>query len=168
MSQFEPSAFAPMFPPRTSPLSGGYRGSPVDPQGRAPAPDGPAAHVGWNREPDPPAPATRPWRGSARIRMTAHSRHARDNDAKGALVTLTAPLAGLFSTLTADPAVRDLVSAAGASRLELAGPAAARPVVVAALAGDPDGGGAGRPVLAITATGREAEALAAAVGDLLG
>ena len=94
-------------------------------------------------------------------------------------MTLTAPLAGLYSALAADPAVRDVVSAAGAARLELEGPAAARPVVVAALAGagpaggdaadgDAENAGADRPVLAITATGREADSLAAAVGDLLG
>ncbi|HEY0641004.1 MAG TPA: transcription-repair coupling factor [Pseudonocardiaceae bacterium] len=75
-----------------------------------------------------------------------------------------APLAGLFAALTADPSLRDLVAAAGSrAELELEGPPSSRPLVVAALAAT-----AGHPVLAVTATGREADALAAAVGDLIG
>jgi len=78
-------------------------------------------------------------------------------------VSVTAPLAGLFAALATDPSVRAVVDAAGSPLLALEGPAAARPVVVAALAVTAD-----RPVLAVTATGREADALAAAVGDLIG
>ncbi len=74
-----------------------------------------------------------------------------------------APLAGLFTLLATDPTVAKLVAAAGAPSLELEGPVAGRPVVVAALAER-----ARRPVLVITATGREAETLTAAVGDLIG
>ena len=85
------------------------------------------------------------------------SRHA-----KGAPVTALAPLAGLFSVLASDPSVQAAVDAAGSPLLEIEGPTAARPVVVAALAA------AGHPVLAVTATGREVDTLAAAVGDLIG
>jgi transcription-repair coupling factor (superfamily II helicase) len=73
------------------------------------------------------------------------------------------PLSGLFAVLVSDPSVRAVVDAADSPLLELEGPAAARPVVVAALAAT-----AGRPVLAVTATGREADALTAAVGELIG
>jgi transcription-repair coupling factor (superfamily II helicase) len=77
-------------------------------------------------------------------------------------VSTPAQLAGLFTLLTTDPSIGKLVGSAGAPSLELEGPASGRPVVVAALAA------AGRPVLVVTATGREADTLAAAVGDLIG
>jgi transcription-repair coupling factor (superfamily II helicase) len=51
--------------------------------------------------------------------------------------------------------------------LDLTAPAALRPFVVAAVAGSTDIGGAGRPVLAVTATSREADDLADALGCLL-
>jgi transcription-repair coupling factor (superfamily II helicase) len=51
--------------------------------------------------------------------------------------------------------------------LDLTAPAALRPFVVAAVAGGNDVGGADRPVLAITATSREADDLAEALGCLL-
>ncbi len=81
-----------------------------------------------------------------------------------------APLRGLIETMFADPAVRRVIDAAGRPRLELEGPAAARALTAAALAADPtdQGGGAGGTVLLVTATGREAEEVAAAVSDLLG
>src|SRR5262249_31933068 len=53
------------------------------------------------------------------------------------------------------------------SQLDLTAPAPLRPFAVGALAADPARGGAGRPVLAVTATGREAEDLVAAVQCLL-
>jgi transcription-repair coupling factor (superfamily II helicase) len=73
------------------------------------------------------------------------------------------PLRGLLDNVLRDPALRRVVEAAGRPRLVLEGPAAARPLTAAALAG-----GAQRPVLLVTATGREAEEVAAATSDLLG
>ncbi|WP_026422775.1 transcription-repair coupling factor [Actinokineospora inagensis] len=68
---------------------------------------------------------------------------------------------GLLTTLLADPAAVAIAEAAGAPTRALFGPVAARPLVIAALA-------AVRPVLAITATGREADDLVGVLGDLLG
>jgi transcription-repair coupling factor (superfamily II helicase) len=51
--------------------------------------------------------------------------------------------------------------------LDLTAPAALRPFVVATIAGVPETGGAGRPVLAVTATSREADDLADALGCLI-
>ena len=84
-------------------------------------------------------------------------------------------LAGLLTAALDDPAlarVRELALAEpattlGEDQLDITGPASLRPVVAAALATDRDRGGAGRPVLAVTATTREAEDLAAALSDLI-
>ncbi|UVS76972.1 transcription-repair coupling factor [Actinokineospora sp. UTMC 2448] len=73
-----------------------------------------------------------------------------------------APLNGLLETVLQDPSLTAVVEAAGAGSLALDGPVAARPLVVAALAG------AGKAVLAVTATGREADDLTAVLGDLIG
>jgi transcription-repair coupling factor (superfamily II helicase) len=75
-------------------------------------------------------------------------------------------LIGLLDAALADPALaaaRDLARRGGpdAGLLDLTAPAALRPFVVAAVAG------ADRTVLAVTATSREAEDLAAALGCLL-
>ncbi|MCU7730267.1 transcription-repair coupling factor [Actinoplanes sp. KI2] len=51
--------------------------------------------------------------------------------------------------------------------LDLTAPASLRPFVVAAVAGEARLGGAGRPVLAVTATSREADDLADALGCLI-
>lgn len=85
-------------------------------------------------------------------------------------------LAGLLAAALAEPALtraRDLAAASGRSasggggdQLDLTAAPALRPFVVAALAAEP-AAGAGRPVLAVTATSREAEDLATALGDLL-
>ncbi len=75
------------------------------------------------------------------------------------------PLAGLLDTLLRDPVLGQVVESADRSRLTLEGPAAARPLVAAALAAE---GGADRPVLLVTATGREADEAAAALSGLLG
>ncbi|HVK21312.1 MAG TPA: transcription-repair coupling factor [Actinokineospora sp.] len=72
-----------------------------------------------------------------------------------------APLHPLLEVLL--PNLAAITDAAGAPTLDLAGPVAARPLVVAALAE-----GATSPVLAITATGREADELVAVLSDLLG
>ncbi|MEU1376474.1 transcription-repair coupling factor [Streptomyces triculaminicus] len=74
-------------------------------------------------------------------------------------------LHGLLDAVVNDPALAEAVKAAGDGNrphIDLVGPAAARPFAVAALARD-----AQRPVLAVTATGREAEDLAAALRSLL-
>ncbi|MEU5938332.1 transcription-repair coupling factor [Micromonospora sp. NPDC047548] len=86
-------------------------------------------------------------------------------------------LTGLFSAALADPGLaraRDLArsGAAQVDGLDLTAPAALRPFAVAAVAADPAGtdgrgGGAGRTVLAVTATTREADDLASALGSLL-
>jgi len=81
----------------------------------------------------------------------------------------TAPLAALLPTVLADPGLREVVAAAGRDAA-VEGPTGLRPFLAAALAAEPaEGrGGAGAPVLAVTATEREAEELATAVGELLG
>ncbi|HYT10013.1 MAG TPA: transcription-repair coupling factor, partial [Mycobacteriales bacterium] len=76
-------------------------------------------------------------------------------------------LSGLLDAVLPDPALTQAVSSAGVASLDLTAPPALRPFVAAALAADPDGGGAGRPVLAVTATGRDAEELADALRHLL-
>ena len=80
-------------------------------------------------------------------------------------MTQAGPLAGLLETLLKDPDVRRIVEAADRSRLVLEGPAAARPLIASALASER---GADRPVLLVTATGRESDEVAAAVSALIG
>ena len=72
-------------------------------------------------------------------------------------------LSGLLAALRPDPgvaAVLDAARAGGISTLDVVAPAGVRPVVVAGMA-HPDG--ADRPVLLVTATGRESEDLASAL-----
>jgi transcription-repair coupling factor (superfamily II helicase) len=76
-------------------------------------------------------------------------------------------LAGLLDVVLTDPVLADAISSAGTESLDLAAPDALQPFVAAALAADPAHGGAGRTVLAVTSTGREAEDLAAALSCLL-
>ncbi|WP_326551467.1 transcription-repair coupling factor [Micromonospora sp. NBC_01813] len=81
-------------------------------------------------------------------------------------------LVGLLSAALADPAltrVRDLarVATPDPDGLDVTAPPALRPFTVAAVAADAEAGGAGRPVLAVTATSREADDLVAALGTLL-
>ncbi|MFF2020750.1 transcription-repair coupling factor [Streptomyces sp. NPDC058171] len=74
-------------------------------------------------------------------------------------------LHGLLDAVAEDAALTEAVTAARDARrphVDLVGPPAARPFVVAALARQAD-----RPILAVTATGREAEDLAAALRSLL-
>src|SRR5690606_28321893 len=70
-------------------------------------------------------------------------------------------LAGLLEAALADPALaraRDLaLQGQEATRVDVTAPAPLRPFIAAAVAASPDRGGAGRPVLAVTATSREAE-----------
>jgi transcription-repair coupling factor (superfamily II helicase) len=79
------------------------------------------------------------------------------------------PLPGGLAALAADPALTRALEAARAGDvplLDLAAAAGARPAVIAGLAADPPLG-AGRPVLAVTATERAAEDLATALGCYL-
>jgi transcription-repair coupling factor (superfamily II helicase) len=85
-----------------------------------------------------------------------------------------ATLSGLLRSGLSDPELRRVVDAARAldpratavPALRVEGPAALRPLLAAAFAGDPHADTA-RTVLAVTATDREAEDLAAAAVDLL-
>jgi transcription-repair coupling factor (superfamily II helicase) len=75
-------------------------------------------------------------------------------------------LRGLLSAVADDPFFASLREATGAITHRVTGPPAIRPFVVGALAaGFPDNG---VPVLLVTATGREAEAAVASIGDLIG
>lgn len=81
-------------------------------------------------------------------------------------------LTGLLTAALRDQALaraRQLARTGGADSdgLGLTAPPSLRPFVVAAVAADEEVGGAGRPVLAVTATTREAEDLAAALRSLL-
>ncbi|MGW7490161.1 transcription-repair coupling factor [Streptomyces sp. NPDC054786] len=74
-------------------------------------------------------------------------------------------LTGLLDAVVRDPALAEALQAAADGNrphVDLVGPPAARPLAVAALARE-----SGRPVLAVTATGREAEDLAAALRSLM-
>nr|WP_239028686.1 transcription-repair coupling factor [Pseudonocardia acidicola] len=84
-------------------------------------------------------------------------------------------MSGLLGSTLSDPGLRAVTEAAGspAGRAEVPsvrveGPAALRPFLAAALAAPEAAGGAGRTVLAVTATDREAEDLGSAAADLLG
>ena len=82
-------------------------------------------------------------------------------------MTLTG-LVGLFAT---DPTVTEAIGDARSRALpalDLTAPPAMRPLIAAALAADTDAGGAGRPVLLVASTYREAENLAAACRSLVG
>src|SRR5690606_13271725 len=74
-------------------------------------------------------------------------------------------LHGLLDAVVKDTALAEAITAAtdgNRMHVDLVGPPAARPFTIAALARD-----TGRPVLAVTATGREAEDLASALRSLL-
>jgi transcription-repair coupling factor (superfamily II helicase) len=72
------------------------------------------------------------------------------------------PLAGLTAAVLADPTLTEAIADAGVvPALDLTGPASLRPFVVAGLVR------AGRTVLAVTATAREAEDLVVELGDLI-
>ncbi|MEY9213818.1 transcription-repair coupling factor [Thermobifida halotolerans] len=78
-------------------------------------------------------------------------------------------LNGLLSVVTGDPALNRAIETARGGRdphLDIVAPPAARPFVVAGLASDAPVG-AGRPILAVTATEREASDLSSALGSLL-
>jgi transcription-repair coupling factor (superfamily II helicase) len=71
-------------------------------------------------------------------------------------------LAGILDAAIADPALRQALASVGRADLDVSAPAGLRPVVLAALAAR-----AGRPVLAVTATTREAEDLVEALASFL-
>ncbi|TBR17627.1 MAG: transcription-repair coupling factor, partial [Chitinophagaceae bacterium] len=70
-------------------------------------------------------------------------------------------LAGLLDVVSGDPALARALSAPSQATLDLSGPAGLRPFVIAGLVRR------NRTVLAVTATGREAEDLVAALGALV-
>ena len=75
-------------------------------------------------------------------------------------------LRGLLTAAVADPFFSSITEAIGSITYKMTGPPAIRPFVAAAIAaGLPD---RSAPVLLVTATGREAEAAVAGIGDLLG
>ena len=83
----------------------------------------------------------------------------------------TAPLGGLLHSVLADPAVAEVVrrarltgTAQATEHLEVTAPGALYPLLVAAVGSS---AGAGRPVLAVTATAREAEDLVTSLASLL-
>ena len=71
-------------------------------------------------------------------------------------------LTGLLDALAPDPAVTAVLERAGSPELDLSAPPGMRPFLIAALAARAD-----RPVLAVTATSREAEDLVDALQSLL-
>ena len=71
-------------------------------------------------------------------------------------------LTGLLDALAPDPAVTAVLERVGRPELDLSAPPGLRPFLLAALAGK-----AGRPVLAVTATSREAEDLVDALQSVL-
>ena len=80
-------------------------------------------------------------------------------------------LLGLVDLFATDPTVTEAVGDARSrtlTALDLTAPPAMRPLIAAALAAAPERGGAGRPVLLVTSTYREAENLAAACRSLVG
>lgn len=79
-------------------------------------------------------------------------------------------LSGLVNLFTQEPTVAESIGDARArtvSALDLTAPAPMRPLIAAALAAAPEDGGAGRPVLLVSSTYREAEELTAALQSLL-
>jgi transcription-repair coupling factor (superfamily II helicase) len=70
-------------------------------------------------------------------------------------------LAGLLDVVSGDPALAQALASATTRTLDLSGPAGLRPFLLAGLVRQ------GRTVLAVTATGREAEDLVAALGALV-
>ena len=79
-----------------------------------------------------------------------------------------APLHGLLEAALRDPMLADVVARADRPSGRITGPIGLRPFVAGALAAPRSVGGAGARVCLVTATGREAESAAAAIGDLIG
>jgi len=82
-------------------------------------------------------------------------------------VTLT----GLVDLFCTEPTVAETIADARARRqavLDVTAPASMRPLIAAALSSEPERGGAGRPVLLVASTFREAEELTAALQSVVG
>ena len=80
-------------------------------------------------------------------------------------------LSGLVDLIATDPTLAESIGDARSrtvTSLDLTTPPSLRPLVAAALAADAEHGGAGRPVLLVTATYREAEDLTTILSGLLG
>ena len=77
------------------------------------------------------------------------------------------PLSGLLEAVLAEGDGRTLAEAARRSGVDIQTITAMNPLAVAAVAAERERGGAGRPVLAVTATSRQAEDLAAGLRCLL-
>ncbi len=80
-------------------------------------------------------------------------------------------LTGLVELVCTEPTISAAVADARAGStpvLDLTAPPPTRPVIAAALAASAERGGAGRPVLVVTSTFREAEEVAAALDSLVG
>ncbi|MBA2272102.1 MAG: transcription-repair coupling factor, partial [Chthoniobacterales bacterium] len=77
------------------------------------------------------------------------------------------PLSGLLDVVLTDKAVTETVLAVDSASWALSAPGPLRPFLVAAVAVEAQRGGADRPVLAVTATGREAEDLVSALSCFL-
>ena len=77
-------------------------------------------------------------------------------------------LRGLLTAALADPFFASITAASGSITHRVTGPPAIRPFVAAALAAGLPGSDRTVPVLLVTATGREAEAAVAGIGDLIG
>src|SRR2546421_2418598 len=117
------------------------------------------------RRPGPVAATVRGWRATVRAvgwRYPPSDADVGSNRVPAPGRRILMKLVGLLDAALADEglaAARDL-AAQGVSPVDLTAPAALRPFVAAAVAGQ-------RPVIAVTATSREAEDLAAALGSLL-
>jgi len=92
----------------------------------------------------------------------------RDDAVRGAAECPRPALTGLLAAALRDPLLADVVATAGRPVKRITGPVGLRPLVAAALAAPASVGGAGRTVCVVTATGREADVVAAALGDLIG
>jgi transcription-repair coupling factor (superfamily II helicase) len=82
-------------------------------------------------------------------------------------VTLT----GLVDLFCTEPIVAETIADARARRqavLDVTAPASMRPLIAGALSSEPERGGAGRPVLLVASTFREAEELTAALQSVVG
>ncbi|HEX5908563.1 MAG TPA: hypothetical protein VFY56_16225, partial [Propionibacteriaceae bacterium] len=80
-------------------------------------------------------------------------------------------LTGLVDLFCTEPTIIETIADARARRLpvlDVTAPAPMRPLIAAALSADAARGGAGRPVLLVSSTFREAEELTAALQSLLG
>ncbi|HEY6665292.1 MAG TPA: transcription-repair coupling factor [Propionibacteriaceae bacterium] len=79
-------------------------------------------------------------------------------------------LTGLVDLFCTEPTVAETIADARARRqavLDVTAPASMRPLIAAALSSEPERGGAGRPVLLVASTFREAEELTAALQSVV-